>query len=69
MIYSLYFLYFYTLLQQDDMMCWVSPVVIPLKYPGNKEVNNEESNHIKSHEDLSFHCRDICKTILVFFNH
>ena len=25
-------------------------------------------HHIKFHEDLSFRCGDICKTILVFFN-
>ena len=26
-------------------------------------------HHIKFHEDMSFRCGDICKTILVFFNH
>ena len=26
-------------------------------------------HHIKFHEDPSFCCRDICKTILAFFNH
>ena len=26
-------------------------------------------HHIKFHEDPSFRCGDICKTLLVFFNH
>ena len=26
-------------------------------------------HHIKFHENLTFHCGDICKTILVFFNY